>query len=253
MNTVPVFNKYLRRLQAIGYGIRYPSLLRKSIQDTISFMYKEGVLRKVAIEQKTLNEIVDIDKQIMLQNFCVREGNVSFFELMAIAVLITNCKPKNLIEIGTFDGNTTLQMALNTTEDAVIHTIDLPEGEATTYLPILEDDVKFVQDQRKETRKYLGSSVERRIIQHFGDSTTYDFKKFTKSGSIDFCFIDAGHSYECVKSDTENVLKILSPNGIILWHDFTPNCPGVYKYLCELSQLHSLVHISGTNLVAKLS
>jgi predicted O-methyltransferase YrrM len=249
MNTVPSLNKYIRRLQAIGYGICYPSLLRKSLQNSIRFMYGEGVLRKSGVKQKLLNEIVDIDRQIKLQNFDVREGNVTYFELMAIAILVANRKPKNLLEIGTFDGNTTLQMALNASEDAVIHTIDLPEGEVNTHLPILDDDVKFVQDQRKRIRKYKGSSIERKVIQHFGDSTAYDFEKFIKFGQLDFCFIDGGHSYECVRSDTEHVLQVIAPKGIILWHDFTPNFPGVYKYLCELSKTRSLIHIADTQLV----
>ena len=26
---------------------------------------------------------------------------------------------------------------------------------------------------------------------------------------VDFCFIDAGHTYECVKNDTEKALKVI--------------------------------------------
>ncbi len=252
MNTVPSFNKYIRRLQALTYAVRYPSLFRQSLQNVVSFLYAAGTSKKCSMSQKPLDEIADGKDAITLQDFGVREGNVTSFELMAIALLIANHKPKRLLEVGTFDGNTTLQMALNTPPDAMFHTIDLPEGEASTHLPILDEDMKYVQDQNKLTRKYEGSTVEHKVIQHFGDSTVYDFANFTKTGLIDFCFIDGGHSYECVKSDTENVLRILAPTGIILWHDFTPNCPGVYQYLSELSTTRSLVHIAGTHLVAKL-
>lgn len=250
MNTVPSFNKYTRRLQAIAYAIRYPYVFRKFLQDSVSFIYSEGVSKKCKIKQKPLNKIADTNQPILLQNFSVREGNVTYFELMAIALMIVNKKPKALLEIGTFDGNTTLQMAINSIPEAIVHTIDLPSsGDGGTRLPILQDDVKFVRDKAKLIRKYVGSSIEKKIIQHFGDSTAYDFKKFTSSGLIDFCFIDGGHSYDCVKSDTENALQIMNTNGIIMWHDFTPNCPGVYRYLSQLSETQHLAHIAGTQLV----
>ena len=49
-----------------------------------------------------------------------------------------------------------------------------------------------------------------------GIKTNFDFTKFTEKGPVDFIFVDAGHTYECVKSDTLNALQILSPKGVIL-------------------------------------
>lgn len=232
-------HRYLKGLKAIGYAIASPSILKK----TINYLYTESALKKSSLKQKNLTEITDIHKTIKLQNFIARDGNVSYFELMAIASIIATHKPKHLLEIGTFDGNTTVQMALNSPLDAVIHTIDLPLENSATTIPSLKNDLKFIHDQDKQIKKYRG--VERTITQHFGDSTTYDFNEF---GLIEFCFIDGGHSYECVKSDTEKTLKILAPNGVIVWHDFTPNWPGIYRYLNELSQTLPLIHISETNL-----
>lgn len=250
MNTVRSFNKHGRRLQALIYAIRYPDAFKKSLQNAVSFLYSEGASKNAKIKQKLLSEIANVELPIILQNFSVREGNVSSFELMALALIITNKRPRTLLEIGTFDGNTTLQMALNSPVESIVHTIDLPScGAQKTHLPILQDDVKFVQDENKLIRKYIGSSVEKKINQHFGDSTAYDFANFTNSGLIDFCFIDGGHSYECVKSDTENAFQIMNTKGIVMWHDFTPNCPGVYKYLSQLSATKDLVHIAGTQLV----
>jgi predicted O-methyltransferase YrrM len=249
MNTVKVYNKQTRRLEAMVYAMRCPSALKKTLQNAISFLYQESINRNSLIKQKPLNEIVSTHPQIILQNFISRGGNVSYIELLSIASILAQKKPRRLLEIGTFDGNTTLQMGLNTTEEAIIHTIDLPPGTTDTLLPVLEEDITYIQDLDKRIRKYVGSPIEKKVIQHFGDSTCYDFTQFTSSGLIDFCFIDAGHSYECVKSDTEHTLKIMSPEGIIIWHDFTPNCPGVYKYLSELSATLPLIHIAGTTLV----
>ena len=50
-------------------------------------------------------------------------------------------------------------------------------------------------------------------------------REFLEDGEFiqdaDFCFIDGGHSYECIKADTENSLRILSSNGAIVWDDYT--------------------------------
>lgn len=40
---------------------------------------------------------------------------------------------------------------------------------------------------------------------------------------IDMAFIDADHCLESVQKDFENVLKHLTPNGIIILHDTDPN------------------------------
>lgn len=204
MNTHPTFsNKYLRALKAIGFAIRYPSLTRQFIREAISFMYGDGNLKIKNLPLVSLEALLNKKNiQIVLKNVKIREGTVSPYEIIVISSLISAYKPTNILEIGTFDGNTTLQMAANAS-NALVHTIDLPKGTIETHLPILNEDLKFVTDQQKNTRRYLESIESKNIMQHFGDSTAYDFSKFTTNGPIDFCFIDGGHSYECVKSDTE--------------------------------------------------
>ncbi len=204
------------------------------------------------IPKRPLEDLIECPK-LQLSNFFSRNGNLSSYELLAIASIASSRGARRLLEIGTFDGNTTLQLALNTPEDAVIHTIDLPEGDSATKEPVLESDLQFIADPSKMERKFLGTSVAHKVVQHLGDSTSYDFAQFAKEGSLDFIFIDGGHSYECVKSDTKNAWKVLAQSGCILWHDFTPHFGGVYQFLHELSETHDLIHIEGTNLVIFLS
>lgn len=248
MNTIREFNKHTRRLKAFGYGLKHPYLLKRSLQHAIQLMYGEGIFNKGSLDKISVDEFLNGKQEITLFNYQVREGNVTLSELMILLSLIHLRKPKTILEIGTFDGNTALQMALNSDENVLVHTIDLPDGECHTHLPILEEDMKYVQDKKKRMRKFVGTKFEKKIVQHFADSTTFDFRHF---GTIDFCFIDGGHSYECVRSDTENVLKILSDKGVIVWHDFNPNCPGVYNWLLELNKDHKLLHFEGTALVVK--
>ena len=67
--------------------------------------------------------------------------------------------------------------------------------------------------------------------------------------NTDLCFIDGGHSYECIKADTETALKILSPNGVIVWDDFSWFTEGVSQYLKELRNTLPLYRIAGSQLV----
>ena len=205
----------------------------------INSVYEESQLKKTPIPMRHL----DLSSKVVLMNCETRDGNVSYLELIAISNLIAAASPKNLLEIGTFDGNTTLQMALNCGSDSLVHTIDLSEGSDCSIPQI---DQKFVYDHKKKVKKFHGAASENKIIQHIGDSTMYDFNKF---GPINFCFIDGGHSYACVKSDTEKTLACLIEGGVIVWHDFTPNWTGVYQYLCQLSKELHLLHIEGTHLV----
>jgi predicted O-methyltransferase YrrM len=41
-----------------------------------------------------------------------------------------------------------------------------------------------------------------------------------ESATYDLIFIDAHHFYESVRNDTQLVLPLLSPAGIIVWHDY---------------------------------
>jgi hypothetical protein len=46
-----------------------------------------------------------------------------------------------------------------------------------------------------------------------------------------------------------NALKMLSPNGVILWHNYDDIlCPDVTKYLCELADNITLFHLRNTAL-----
>jgi predicted O-methyltransferase YrrM len=236
-----------RILQALGYTIKYPYLFKDCIKHNVPFLYANGKMKKKSLPIISLEKIVSLNKEIKLLNSNGREGNIGSLEIFILALIIAERNPLNMLEIGTFDGNTTLQMAINSQDNARIHTIDLPSEATSTKIAISNREMKFVFDEKKKKRKFEGSIVHHKIIQHFGDSAEYDFQKFTDRGPIDFCFIDGSHTYKYVKSDTEKVLKILSPKGMILWHDFNPNWPGVYNYLLEIGKQYSLQHIEGTS------
>ncbi|MFH1836257.1 MAG: class I SAM-dependent methyltransferase [Methanobacteriota archaeon] len=148
----------------------------------------------------------------------VRDTSIDLEEMLVLAAIVAHVKPKNILEIGTYDGNTTLNMALNAPEEARITTVDLPpdwDGKLELHVP---DEAVNVTDRMRVGGQYKGTEVERRIVQIFCDSAKIDWDKMPTP--FDFAFIDGCHYYDYVVGDTENVLKYLEEGGIIVWHDY---------------------------------
>lgn len=188
---------------------------------------------------------------IRLQNFLGRWGNVSVEELCKICLVVSWLRPRSIFEFGTYNGLTTYQLALNAPSDCVIYTLDIDPA-AAAALEIGEIDsylARKVGAFDSKVGQYFHNTPEAaRIQQLWGDSTKLDFTAF--EGSIDLVFVDAGHTYEYVRSDSGIALRMLRPGGVILWHDYLRVLhPDVTQYLCELSASGVPVrHLRGTGL-----
>jgi len=67
---------------------------------------------------------------------------------------------------------------------------------------------------------------------------------------LDLVLIDGGHSSSIVRADTENALRLLDPQGVVLWDDYFYLYPDVVSYLDSLAaEGRRMVSIKGTNLV----
>lgn len=214
---------------------------------------------KQTIQTVNLNKIFsdELEKEsIYLENFLGHWGNVSVEELCKICLIVKYLKPKTILEIGTYNGMTTLQMALNAPTDSTVYTLDLPL-ELSESIELSELD-KHVATKLKEkfgtaTGSYFANRSDLSIVQLYGDSATYDYGSVIKD-KIDLIFIDAAHDYANKKIDTEKALSLLSDNGVILWHDYTsPANPDVTKYLADISKDINIYHLRNTYLAVYLN
>jgi hypothetical protein len=140
-------------------------------------------------------------------------------ELMVLCGIIKLRNCRNLLEIGTFNGNTTLNMAENSASDARITTIDLPENWDGKYKIEVPGLYVNVTDRKTVGAHYQQHPIlSLKITQVYGDSAGLDWS--TLKGPFDLVFIDGNHHYKYVLSDTANALKHLAPNGVIVWHDY---------------------------------
>ncbi len=169
-------------------------------------------------------------------------------ETQTIATLVCHLQPKTIFEIGTYNGFTTMHFACNSPEDCKIFTLDLPpDFELKDKRNYSYDDLMVVELSKKNIaqRVYKQDSMSHKITELFGDSEIFDFSPYY--GTIDLVFIDGNHSYRYVKSDTENAFKMLSPKGVIVWHDFDYIIHrDVFKYLNSLAKLHRIYSIRHT-------
>ena len=145
-------------------------------------------------------------------------GNVSLEELRCIAKIVRFHQPKTIFEIGTFDGRTTMNMAINAKESELF-TLDLPQKESyRTKFRIKKGDLTFI-DKEVSGKRFIGTEFESRITQIYADSAQFDYEPY--NNKIDLVFIDGSHTYEYVISDTKKALKLLkNGKGVIIWHDY---------------------------------
>jgi len=177
---------------------------------------------------------------------------VRISELAILSAVAASCKDhSNIFEIGTFDGRTTLNLALSAPPQCHIFTLDLPADHPTKYR-IVDGERHMVRKPAPGSRyeKYRASHPRAigRIHQLLGDSATFDYSPYENSCAL--VFIDGSHAYEYVKSDTEAALRIVRSGGVIIWHDYGI-WEGVTKALEELEQQAHLgiCNIRGTSLV----
>ncbi|MEX2570972.1 MAG: class I SAM-dependent methyltransferase [Gemmatimonadota bacterium] len=182
----------------------------------------------------------------------VADGNVSRGELAILAAFAAECRNgANLFEIGTFDGRTTLNLALNAPIGCTIYTLDLPPDTATAFR-LDEGEKQFVDKPSSGARyeRYRQSCpvIIGRIRQMFGDSGTFDFSPFENTSSL--VFVDGSHAYDYVISDSRAAMAMVHSGGVVLWHDY-----GIWAGVTEgLNELEhdgrcTLRRICGTSLV----
>lgn len=163
-------------------------------------------------------------------------------EIVSVLGLVKHFGCEKILEIGTYDGGLTLNIAANTPESAQIYTMDLPEkvNDLSIKIASLNNNKS---DFLKVGRQFKNTPFSNKITQIFADSGIFDFGSLPNN--FDAIIIDGCHDYNYVKSDTENSLKIIRKGGIIIWHDYGL-LKDVTKYIDKLSKSYNISVITGT-------
>ena len=173
------------------------------------------------------------------------DPNISIFELVILSAIVSKTtENQNILEIGTYDGRTTKNLASNTNN--TVFTLDLPLdlNETLDINETFKDYYNYDKDlikNRDFSKNHL--SEFQNIKSILCDSTKFDFSKIDYS----VAFIDGGHDYKTVKSDTENIFASIKKPGIILWHDYDVT-NDVGKYLIDFAKECEISWIKNTRM-----
>ena len=145
--------------------------------------------------------------------------SLDFQEVGALCAIANFIDAKKVLEIGTFDGNTALNLSGNTSDSAVITTVDLPmdwDGKSVLDIPSLYNNVT---DRAEVGVQYKSDEkLASKIKQVYADTGSLNWG--TLGGPFDLIFIDGCHHRSYVKNDSEKGLEILAEDGVLVWHDY---------------------------------
>jgi predicted O-methyltransferase YrrM len=228
-------------------------LIEEEVGSRVEEFEKSLAGAKRLISTVNLNKVFPAELErsaIQLENFLGHWGNVSVEELCKICLIVKWLRPKRVLELGTYNGMTTLQMALNAPPDCVVYTLDLPP-EQTASLPLGRLDELVAKHFKERFNTRIGSYFENRedvrIVQLWGDTATFDYSVL--GGPVDLIFVDAAHDYQNKRHDCETAFRALMPGGVILWHDYAQVVnPEVTRCLDEYAADRPIFHLRNTNL-----
>jgi hypothetical protein len=214
-------------------------------------------VRRVARGQATSLPLVDWQEVIDVRPIGIVEpdknsGDVSLGELAVLASAAAASRAGDeIVEIGTFDGRTTLNLAVNAPPQARVFTLDLSPDEAPRF-DLAPGERAYVEKPRSG-RRFLDAAPEwadaaGRITQLMGDSATYDWS--AHFGRVGLVFVDGSHAYDYVIADSNTAFGLVAPKGMVIWHDYGV-WEGVTRALEEIeaSRHLGLRHVRGTSLV----
>lgn len=139
-------------------------------------------------------------------------------ELAYLAILSRRLQPRVIFEIGTYRGRTAINFALNSPDDCIVYTLDLPPETRDAVLAAVHPADANLIRYSQPGLLFNGRPESKKIRQLWGNSLEFDFSPYTSA--VDLVFIDGSHHYAAALSDTRAALQMVRPGGVVVWHDF---------------------------------
>jgi predicted O-methyltransferase YrrM len=155
-------------------------------------------------------------------------GSISVMEFVGLILLLKKANAKSVFEFGTYKGVSITQLALNMPENSRIYTLDLPEDDPRSSMPITDpEDIALAREKGKGA--LVPRDVAPRIQFLKQDSATFDETPF--AGQMDLIFVDGAHNADYVRNDSEKAWRMARSGGIVAWHDCRVADPAVVRFL----------------------
>lgn len=225
--------------------LRNPSDLRHviGVADWAASEISDPVGDTRDIPKISLLDICPGTQRWTLQSFPSVGASISPMECAALAALSHLVGARQIFEFGTYKGVSTTQLALNVVDGGMVFTLDLPEDHPAYSLPIPKPEEQAIAAEGGK-----GILIPRDLLDRvtFLSADSAKFDETSYLGTMDLVFVDAAHSYEYVKNDSEKGWRMLRPGGVLAWHDCVSSHRDVVRYIKESGLDAKLV--SGTAL-----
>jgi cephalosporin hydroxylase len=133
-------------------------------------------------------------------------------EILALAKEIEKKRPKVVLEVGTASGGTLFLATRLAADDALIISIDLPNGMYGGGYPDWKISLytSFARAQQK---------IELIRADSHAPVVLQQLKDILNGRKIDYIFLDGDHTYEGVKQDFDTFSDLAAPGALIAFHD----------------------------------
>jgi predicted O-methyltransferase YrrM len=133
-------------------------------------------------------------------------------------------RPRCILEIGVFNGRNAVDMiragGRTAHQAAQLRYIGFDLFEDMT-LEVHEKEFSKYPLSRKKISDILSQyNQNHELIQGYTQDTLLEFHQSPYSRSVDFVFIDGGHSEETIESDWNNVAELMSSRTVVIFDDF---------------------------------
>tara|TARA_Y100001936_G_scaffold835_1_gene717 strand:- start:90 stop:977 length:888 start_codon:yes stop_codon:yes gene_type:complete len=159
--------------------------------------------------------------------------SVNFERGILLYALVSKFKPKNILEIGTAEGFSTLCMAWAMSDsniDGKIYTIDPKPFDLRTERIISWEENPTQKTTLLSTKELWNKCARKEWIEKIDVLTGFSGEimkeKSSKLPKMDMGYIDGHHVYEAVLHDFYAFIKVASKNFNLLFDDYVPNTVG---------------------------
>jgi hypothetical protein len=159
-----------------------------------------------------------------------RDLGLSTEELAILCRVVSHRRPERVIEFGTAEGRTTVNLALHAPAGGEVITLDFPS----------------IPGQNEVGYFYWNHPAKSKISQVFCSVTEWDSRAFQSSAEI--VFADACDLMPGLGAEFVQAVKVVKLGGVIFRHDYGSTA-GATDFWNWVAERLPVFHVAGTNLV----
>ena len=139
-------------------------------------------------------------------------------EFRSLARLVAERRPRTLLEIGTADGGTLFAHARLAAADALVLSVDLPEGPFGGGYPAWRTPLY-------EAFARPGQRLALLRADSHAEATAERLEALLGGRRVDYAFIDGDHTYDGVRRDFELCRRFAAADAVVAFHDIVVHPP----------------------------